>query len=188
MIRKLLLPTVAMALLAGCVTSDYTYRGGRGDYYYGQPRTEYRYHGYGQYGYGYPYDSRFYGRGYYGYGHPYGGYYPAPYYPGYGGYYPRPPIVVRPPHPGHGHTPPRPPHERNDRDGSPWRNLDEVRRRQQGPGPGAVAPQRVEGSAMRSPPPPVQRHVEPRRSSDSAMGERIRQVRERAVSQEVEPR
>ena len=197
MIRKLLLPAVAIALLGGCVTG-YDYRGGRGDYYYGQPNTEYRYHGYGQYGYGYPYSSRYYGRGYYGYpyygypysGYPYSGY--NPYYPGYGGgYYPRPPVVVRPPRPGHpGHgdgddddRPPRP----DDNDGSPWRNLDELRRRKQGPQPGIsrrVEPSPCPGWPGRGGRPAVQAG----RSSGSSMGDRLREVRSRNESREVEPR
>ena len=48
MIRKLLLPALAVAMLGGCVTSGYEYRGDNGDYYYGQPQVEYR-------DYGYPY-------------------------------------------------------------------------------------------------------------------------------------
>lgn len=55
MLRKLLLPLLATAALAGCAT-DYQYRGGNGDYYYGQPRVEYRHMGpsgfYGGVGYG----------------------------------------------------------------------------------------------------------------------------------------
>lgn len=66
MIRKLLLPALAAAMLAGC--ASYQYRGGAGgDYYYGQPTTEYRYYGspYGYYGgYGYPYGGSI-GYGYY---------------------------------------------------------------------------------------------------------------------------
>lgn len=107
MLRKILLPALAAAALAGCAT-DYAYRGGNGgDYYYGQPRVEYRYDmpygGYGAYGnygpryfydrygrlvYGNPY--AYYGYGAYGYGAPYYGY---PY-----GNRPRPPHGG-----GHGH-------------------------------------------------------------------------------------
>lgn len=93
MIRKFLLPALAIATLAGCATG-YSYRGGSGDYYYGQSSVDYRY--YGSYGYGF-------GRGYYldifgrpVYGYPYGY---------YGGPYPRYPQGhgPRPPHgPGHG--------------------------------------------------------------------------------------
>ena len=91
MIRKLILPALAALVLAGC--ASYQYRSGAGgDYYYGQPTTEYRYYGspYGSYGYGYPYGWG----GSIGYGYGYG-YYRNPYYR----YYPRYP---RPPHSGHG--------------------------------------------------------------------------------------
>src|SRR5690606_21525754 len=56
MIRKLILPALAILLLAGCVTG-YTHRTAPGDYYYGSPTTVYRDYYYG--GYGYPY---YYGR------------------------------------------------------------------------------------------------------------------------------
>lgn len=154
MIRKLLLPLLAAGLLAGCVTGDYAYRGGdRGDYYYGQPSTEYRYYGgaYGGYGgyapYGYggysPYGYGGYGVPY-GYGSPYG-YYGRPY--GHGGYYnhnpyyrpyqPRPPVVVDPRPDGSSTPPPR----RDDRR-PPWRNFDELRRRQSANGGGDGIQQR----------------------------------------------
>jgi hypothetical protein len=126
MLRKFLLPTLAIAALAGCATG-YTYRGGSGDYYYGQPRVEYRYHGgYGAYG---PYGGFGYGGGYYYdrfgrlvYRSPYGGYYGYPY--GYGGwwYAPRP----RPGHHGdgghHDHDG-QPGSDRDDRP-PPWRGID----------------------------------------------------------------
>lgn len=111
MIRKLLFPALAIALLGGCVSSGYyQYRGGPGDYYYGQPQVEYRDYGvpYGGIGYGYPggvsgsisFGSG-YPYGYYGYGggYGYGGYYDP------WGYYPRYPrvIVVRPRHGGDHH-------------------------------------------------------------------------------------
>ena len=102
MIRKLLVPLAAALLLGGCVTG-YGYRAGAGDYYYGQPRTEYRYYDdsfgyYGSYGFGryapaYYYDR--YGRlvyggsyGYYGYPYGYGSqwwYRPRPHGNGHGG-------------------------------------------------------------------------------------------------------
>lgn len=128
MIRKLLLPAIAAALLSGCVT--YGYRDGRGDYYYGQPNTEYRY--YGGYGYGYPgygyygYPGYYgYSGGYYGYGSPYWG----------GGYY-RYYIPSRPHGGGHhhgggdsdGHQTPPPEQDRPDRPRAPWRDLDEIAR------------------------------------------------------------
>jgi hypothetical protein len=120
--KLLLLPAIAVALLSGCVS--YGYRDGRGDYYYGQPTTEYSYpYGYGGYGYG-------------GYGYGYPGYYNSPYWGasiGYYGYYgPR-----RPPrHDGghgndHGHGDhggnnggnDRPPQNVPDRPRAPWRDL-----------------------------------------------------------------
>ena len=61
MIRKLLFPALAIATLAGCATG-YSYRGGNGDYYYGQPSVDYRYHGGYSFGYG---GFGGFGRGYY---------------------------------------------------------------------------------------------------------------------------
>lgn len=127
MIRNLLLPALAAALLGGCVTG-YDYRGGTGDYYYGQPSVDYQddgyYSPYGYGGYGYPggwsgmigYGMGF-GGGYgpYGYGG-YGGFggYPYGYPYGYGyPYNPRPPVIVVRPDPRPG-THPRP--HRDDRD------------------------------------------------------------------------
>ena len=147
MIRKLILPALAALMLAGCAT--YQYRAGSGgDYYYGQPGTEYRYYGspygYGGYGYGGYGGSGYgsYGYGGYGYGYPsyfgYRNYYGYPY--GSGGYY-------RPPTHGHGHggghsggggsnpsnpdpgqTPPVG-NETPDRPTAPWRDLDRLRER-----------------------------------------------------------
>lgn len=119
MIRKLILPAVAIALLGGCVTG-YSYRQGSGDYYYGAPTVEYRYYPtypYGYYGYygpyryadPYSYWYRGYPYGYRGYGYPYG-------YP-YSHYYYRRPLRQTDTTP--------------DGDTSPWRRLDEVRRRQE---------------------------------------------------------
>lgn len=114
MIRKLLLPLVALLALSGCA-SDYYYRGGSGDYYYGSPRSTYYYGApYSSIGYGSPggwYGGIGYGYGYgYGYGSPYGyGYrYGYPYYPYYP-YYPRRPHYYRPPPnpPGGEHRPPQ---------------------------------------------------------------------------------
>ena len=110
MIRTVLFPVLAAALLGGCVTG-YDYRPGAGDYYYGQPSVQYNDAGYGYGGYGYPGGwsgqiSLGYGSGGYGYGgypYGYGGYgYGYPY--GYGGYgygypyggYGYPIIVLRP--------------------------------------------------------------------------------------------
>src|SRR5690606_30214326 len=140
MIRKMILPALAALLLAGC--ASYQYRGGAGgDYYYGQPGTEYRY-------YGYPYGYGSFGYGGYGYSYPsyfsYGSYYGYPY--GYGGYY-RPPYSG--PRPGHGHghgghhgggghsgghqpgDNPDPPSSNagQDRPTAPWRDLERLRER-----------------------------------------------------------
>lgn len=89
MIAKLLLSTLAAAALSGCMTNGYDYRGGQGDYYYGQPTIEYRH-----YGYGVPYGSYGFGYSSYGHGYPYGYYgYPYGYYPyGYYDYYYYPPV------------------------------------------------------------------------------------------------
>lgn len=157
MIRKLILPAIAVALLGGCVTG-YSYRQGSGDYYYGSPSVEYRYYPtypYGAYGYYGPYryaDPYAY-RGY-PYRYYYGGY---PY--GYPYYYQRP--VRRVPR-----VDPTP-----DGDTSPWRRLDEARRRRQdsiAPPPASPPPQRPETSPA------------PR----SSVGGMIRRAREREPSRE----
>jgi hypothetical protein len=133
MIRKLLLPALAAALLAGCVTG-YDYRGGSGDYYYGQPSIDYQddgyYSPYGYGGYGYPggWSGMIgYGMGYGGGYGPYGyGGYPYGYPYGYGyPYNPRPPVIVVRPDPRPG-THPHP--HRDDRD-------DDDQRVQPGPTP-----------------------------------------------------
>jgi hypothetical protein len=128
---RLALPALAAAAVAGCVTAPgYGYRGGQGDYYYGQPSVEYRYRGgYGPYhhGYGYPYGygrsgwsfGIHYGHPYYRYGYGYGGRYGYPWYgwPWYGyPYHHRPPVVVRPRPDGDGN-----------REAPPWRDLDRLR-------------------------------------------------------------
>lgn len=128
--RKVLMPLLAVALLAGCAT-DYSYRGGSGDYYYGRPYVEYRYENAyygGAYGYG--------GFGYRPFGFDpwgYNAYWPR--YPGYWGSYGYgrpypPPYLHRPPHhrgdaqapgpvsppPAHGGT-------------APWMQLDRIPQR-----------------------------------------------------------
>jgi predicted small secreted protein len=128
-ILRLALLALAAAALAGCVTAPgYGYRGGQGDYYYGQPSVDYRYRGgYGPYdhSYGYPYGygrsgwsfGMYYGHPYYRYGHPwYGARYGHPWYgwPYYGYPYYRPPVVVRPRPDGTAEVP-------------PWRDLDRLR-------------------------------------------------------------
>jgi hypothetical protein len=125
-ILRLALLALAAAAVAGCVTSPgYGYRGGQGDYYYGQPSADYGYRGgYGPYhgGYGYPYGyghsgltiGVYYGHPYYRYG--YGARYGYPWYgwPYYGYPYYRPPVVVRPRPGGNSDVP-------------PWRDLDRLR-------------------------------------------------------------
>lgn len=164
--RLLLVPLLAATALAGCAT-DYAYRGGdRGDYYYGRPSVEYRYHD--PYGYG-PY-----GGFYYGYGAPFGyfggrsPYYRNPYYgyPYYGyPYYYRPPVVQRPP--SDGNDVPRD----NDRR-PPWRDL-RPRRPVVEAGPGNAVPM------------PAPQRVTPRHSDGgSRMEQMIRRGRERVQQQE----
>lgn len=173
MIRRLLVPLAATALLAGCVTSaPYGYRGdGQGDYYYGAPTVEYRYHdmypGYGDPYYG-PYRpglSVWGGYGYYGRPY-YGPYYGNPYYryPYYGN-----------PYYGYPRTTPRPrPSTTNPPDGGPWRNLDEVvrRRRQADGGGGTTIPTPSVPQPQFTPMPRVGDD-----GSGSAMGQVIRRGR-----------
>lgn len=176
MLRKLLLPLAAVALAGGCATmSDYQYRNGGagGDYYYGRPGVDYRYHG-APYGY-YPYGSvRF---GYYGryghpfYGHPHYGRYGHPFYgyPYYGVPY-RPPVVVQP-RPDGGTI------DRGDDRRPPWRDLN-ARRRITGPDSGGV---------MRMPEP-----ARPARPASEDGGSRMEQMMRRGREgvrphSEVEP-
>ena len=185
MIRKLLLPALATVLLAGCVTSAYQYRGGTGDYYYGQPSTQYRYYGspYGSYGYGYPggwggsigYGYGYPPYGYYGYGgYGYGGY---PYY--YRHHYPyRPPVVIVRPDSGggdqddgggNGNDPVR----HTERPRPPWRDLGNLRGR--GPQPEPVI--RKPAPSMSMPGPQVVPAAGTSRRSGSVMGETVRRAR-----------
>lgn len=175
MLRKLLLPLAAAGLLGGCVTGDYAYRGGPGDYYYGRPQVEYRYHG-GPYGY-HPYApySRFGFYGHYGrpfYGHPYYGY---PFWGyrhhGHPHYY-RPPVVVQP-RPDGGVVQ----DDRSDRP-PPWRDLG-ARRRAQMPGV---------GGAMRPPPEPARPSLRGRDDGGSRMEQMLRRgQRDGAPASSVEP-
>ena len=188
MIRKLLLPALAIALLGGCVTDGYGYRQDRGDYYYGQPSVDYRYQGspYGSlhYRYGYP--------GYGGYPYGYGGYSGYPYgysgYPyGYGGYgypyrpysghpyYPRPPLIVVPRPDGH------PPHV-DHRDGRrpPWRDLDNIRRRG-----GDSDPPRSQPLPTAQAPPPV-RPAMRRDEGGSRMEQTMRRARDQSRERDTE--
>ena len=197
MIRKLIFPLVAVALLGGCVTSGYSYRQGSGDYYYGAPSVEYRYYSpypygspysyyggryshYSPYRYGYPYSP-------YRYGYPYG-YYGHPYsYPHYG--------------PGHRYTPRRPHADPTpDRTGSPWRDLDQLRRRSlvEPPLEGKPGPQlRARRSLIEATAPRPQPSIEmparqprstpaPRRDS-SALSGMVRRVRKSDSTDETSP-
>lgn len=189
MIRRLLIPLAATALLAGCVTSPpYGYRtDGHGDYYYGSPYVEYRYqdawpyYGYGSYYYG-PYRPGFsvWG-GYYGGGYPYYGY---PYYGSpYRYTYPR-----YQPHNGH-HGDPRggngyggDPRPDNRPDGGPWRNPDEiVRRRRSTEGTGGgmvqVAPRPSIPEVSRPDPGAFGPRMGGERSGGTAPGDVIRRAR-----------
>ena len=176
MLRKLLLPAAAVAMLAGCATG-YSYRGGSGDYYYGQPRVEYRYYG----GYGYGYGASGFGMGYYRdifgrpiYGYPYGY---------YGGSYPGYPYRY-PPRPPHGHGPgghdgghgEGPPADGDHRPGNrpPWRDIGRIRDREQG----EDARPRRPGLPGQNP--PVQRPAPRMRASAPAMAPPA--MRERSAS------
>ena len=143
MIRKFLLPVVAVAALAGCATG-YGYRSGAGDYYHGRSQGDYRpYGGYtpygGYYGGGYYGSGGYIGGGYYGgryhggvgYGYPYGyGRYGYGSYPYYGNPYYRYPPVYYPPRPprdqggdGNPTTPPDNNHGRDRENLPPWRRI-----------------------------------------------------------------
>lgn len=190
MIRKLLLPLVAVALLGGCMTSGYSYRQGNGDYYYGAPSVEYRY--YSPYPYASPYS--YYGGHYYSgpyrYGYPYG-YYGYPYAdPYYGaGYY-------------HYGTPRRPSADPTpDRTRSPWRDLEQLRRRslvdptpqRTGKPMPRLQPRRapIEATAPRSQPriemPARPRSAPAPRRDSSALGGMVRRVRKGDAADETSP-
>jgi len=190
MIRKLILPAIVIALLGGCVTG-YSYRQGSGDYYYGAPAVEYRYYPtysygaygyYGPYRYADPYAYRGYPYGYRGgYGYPYG--YPYSYYR-----YRRPVPRVDP-------TP--------DGNSSPWRRLDEARRRQQGgnaaPPPESPTgndnnaprpdetPRRQQDGGNATPSPAMQPRVSPAPPPRSSLGGMLKRSRERELGREEAP-
>jgi hypothetical protein len=208
MLRKTLLAALAATTLAGCATG-YSYRGGSGggDYYYGQPRIEYRYYedpfgyygsfGFGRYAPAYYYDR--YGRlvyggsyGYYGYPYGYGSqwwYRPRPHGNGHG-------------HGGGGHDNGNDHGDHDaDRDDRrpPWRNIGGVYprgervapdgaepqprvRRQQAPGAMPTPPRQQAEQRVITPAPP------PRMRSDngggSRMGRAIRNVTPSATSED----
>jgi hypothetical protein len=208
MLRNTLLAALAAAALAGCATG-YSYRGGGGgDYYYGQPRIEYRYYddpfgyygsyGFGSYAPGYYYDR--YGRFVYGSSY---GYYGYPY--GYGSLW----WYRSRPH-GYGHAGgDHGSHHDGDHDGGhdadredrrpPWRNIggvfprgegvapdgDEQRprvRRQQMPG-ALPMPQRQTGQRSIAPPSPRMR-TDHNSGGGSRMGRVIRNAKAPSSSQD----
>lgn len=157
---RLMLAGGLMLALTGCTTYDYVGGGRSGSYYHGAPSVEYRYPAGYPYNYGYPY---------------YGGY--GGYYGGYGNpYYSRP--IYRPPHnhrppprpPGNGGENRPPPSRPSYNGGSPWRNMDSMRRPPQSniqpsappqarPAPAPSAP-RMNGSPWRNMDRGTQRTVE----------------------------
>ncbi|MGH8086602.1 MAG: hypothetical protein ACREPV_15250 [Lysobacter sp.] len=182
MIRKLLLPAIAVALLGGCMTGGYSYRQDRGDYYYGQPSTDYRHYG-SPYGYG----SGYYGRNYYpGYGYPYSGY---PYYGSrYGhnrypyGYY-RPPLVVRPRPDDNDHRPDR---DHDDDRKAPWRDYERLQRERVERSRSPVV-QRPAVSVPARPARPVPRPA-PVRARGNDGGSRMDRIMRRATDSRARPR
>ncbi|WP_052101542.1 hypothetical protein [Novilysobacter arseniciresistens] len=178
MIRKLLLPVVAVALLGGCMTSGYSYRQDRGDYYYGTPGTDYRYHD-SPYYYGSGYYSRYYGYpGYYRY--PYGySHYPHGYYRDPYRYY-RPPVVIRPrPDNDDGHDGGRHDDDRK----APWRDYERLQRERIQRMP-VSGPTRIASDSPR--PATTVRPVAPQRSSGSSSGSRMESIMKRARQGAVE--
>ncbi len=180
----LVLAPIALAtLLGGCVTSGYHYREDNGGgYYYGTPSVEYRditpypygdYGYYGPYRYAYPspYGYRRYGHDPYGYrGYWYGPYGVGPYGPWRG--YPYGDV----PRHDSGQRRPRIVDPTPDRPRSPWRDFDELKRRQRTQSPPPI----VTPAA-----PPVTRPVAP--APGSGLGERIRRAKERASGREDTP-
>jgi hypothetical protein len=174
MFRLGLVATFSALILTGCV-STYAYRDGDGgDYYYSDPQIDY------YDAYGYPYSTIGYGypRGWYGsigYGY---GYAPYLYYPPY---YWHPRRDHRPPYRHHQPSPPGSPpgvivdppggdppggggnfrNRDHDREGGPWRHLEDVANRRRSPQP---PPPGVVGGAQRTPAPvsqPARRMPQP---------------------------
>jgi hypothetical protein len=174
MIRKLIIPVVAAALLGGCVSAGYSYRQGNGDYYHGTPSVEYRYHSpyYSAPYYGGPYYSSPYYSPYpYGYyGPPYGSYrytYPTYRYRQYYGY------PYGQPYRHYRGVAPRPRIDRTpDSTRSHWRNLDRLQRR--GDDPGRTMAPRTDSPSQ----PPTVSMPAPR-SGGSAIGGMVRRAKER---------
>ena len=169
MIRKLMLPALAVLLLAGCATG-YTYRAAPGDYYYGRAGVVYRDY------YGYPgyrsYYSPYNWGGYYGYDYGYRRGYYNPW--GYYGYPHRP----RHDNDGDGgdHTP--------DRSNPPWRDLGSISQRRSSatsqarpqPRPAGQRPQAQRPTAIQRPA-PTRRPTAPMVSGGSRMSDLIRKAR-----------
>lgn len=183
MIRKLLLPAVAVALLGGCVSAGYSYRQGSGDYYHGTPSVEYRYHAPG---YGWPYPYGYYGPSSYGgyrygypYGYPYGyrQYYGDPYRNYYGNPYGNPYYYRRPVPRLQPRIDPTP-----DVDRSHWRNLDGLRRRNR-IDPGETSTPR----AIVAPQPQPRFNPAPHDDDGSALGGRVRRAKEGVGGEETTP-
>lgn len=165
--RRLLLPALAIATLAGCATG-HSYRGGNSDYYYGQPGVDNR--NYGGYGYGGSIGYGF-GQGYYldafgrpVYGYPYGYY--SGRYPDYPyGHGPRPRPPQGPGHDGGHHDGDHdgPPTQGGYRPGNrpPWRDIGRVRDRDEDEQamPGRL--DQPEASPRMQPPPPRERPSAP---------------------------
>lgn len=185
MIRKLLLPAVAIALLGGCVSAGYSYRQGRGDYYHGAPSVEYRY--YGGSGYGWPQPYGYYGSFYrshgygLGYGYPYGyGHYGDP----YRNYYSYP---YRSPYHRPHHQPRAQPTVEPQVDTTPdgnrshWRELDRLRRRDRADLNTPIAPR-----ADMAPQPRSQPESDPA-PRGSAFGGMLRRAGERAGDDGTSP-
>ena len=165
MIRKLLLPAIAVALLGGCMTGGYSYRQDRGDYYYGQPGVDYRHHGAPA-----GYYNGYYGNSYYyrrGYPYYYGGYrhgYPYGYY--------RPPVVIRPrPDGDNDHH-----QDRDDDQKAPWRDYERLKRERIERSPV------VQRRPMAVPVRPATRPATPVRSRSSNGGSRMERIMQRAKS------
>lgn len=182
MIRKFLLPALALAMLGGCVTSGYQYRGGNGDYYYGQPQVEYRDYGYPYGGFGYGYPGGWTGSFGWGYGHgdPYGY---------YGGYYDPWRYYTPYRRPYHHHqddhddanagVPPVDQGEDNDHRPPPWRDF--VRVRPPGVTPLPQQPQQDDAMSPRRPMPrmrdPQIVRREPVRAQDRRESDRLQIIR-----------
>ena len=182
MIRKLLLPLAALVLLAGCVSTGYSYRSGNGDYYHGRPSVDYRYYPSYPYGYYGPYRNRYsspwgyYGGYRYGYGYPYGyGYRHRYVYPRYPHHVERPSADPTPDRP---RSPWRDLNRLRDQDGTPDRAGDRDLRRNE---PATVQAPRPVAPRIQAPAPrPAPQRTRSGSGDDSAIGGRLRRTRDRS--------